>query len=1063
MLPLQASNHCSQCVAGRSHPPWTSSPTETSAGTSLHISLVGLRTMPIDLPLPLRSALEAGTCTLFIGAGIGHYAVDADGNPAPDGPTLAQELADHFGISIGAQRELSKVAQLVVARRGRDELDSFLTKRLAQLEPDESLVWLLQRTWKAIFTTNFDHLIERAYERMAAPTQSPVAISSSADVVPIDPRFEVPIYHLHGSLFDGQRTFALITDSDYALFREHRAMLFEVLKISYATSPILYIGYSNSDPNWNTVIGGLLADFSPGQPPDSWRVAPDTSELDAEVLRTQGVHTLDGTLGDFVTAYQASLGDLRVDPTSLAELERSVPTDLLSVFAQQPAALVRLLNSWTYVNQEDFTSAPNVNAYLLGDRPTWPLIAQGIPFERDVEEEVLEHLLDYATSPERTIKTLAILAPAGYGTTTVLMSLATRLLKERAGYVLYHRPGSSVLEGDVEFAVRFLPSPLFIFIDNAADAAEALRAVVSTLRTDAASVCFVLGERLNEWRQRRIRLSPREFGIEPLSTDEAERLLQCLSDNGSLGVLRDLPHSLQLAAITQRHKSELLVAMREATEGKAFGAIIEDEYWGLGSDLARQIYGAVSSLYRLRAYPRDGLIASIIGCNLMDLYGDVRNSLEGVVIYDTVDEAQGITVARARHHVIADLVWDRCLNAGDKEGTLLAAVRALNLNYSQDSKAFDSLFRADDAIDAISSLESRIDFFEAACRKDPFSPYVRQHYARMLRRARKFELALEQIKAALALRPSLRSLHHTMGVILADMVFESESREIGRRRMAQAEGAFQKVLAMNPRDEYGHQGLAQLYLDWARESSSEEETAEYLRRCEDAISKGMREVSDREGLWIVSSNAASFLDDSPKVVAALERAIKENPGASVARYLLGRSYFEQGDYDNVIATLKPRLEVAPDDYRSALLYAQALHVKGASYSEALAVLRLGDPTGGRDARFVATLGGMLFMSGAFAEAKDVFARARDRAFTFEASNRVEFVPRASGTPLRLTGTVQRMHAGYTFIRVPGFPDFFCPGGSFGAIRMREGLPVQFSPGFAVRGAMAIDLAEITLE
>jgi hypothetical protein len=64
-------------------------------------------------------------------------------------------------------------------------------------------------------------------------------------------------------------------------------------------------------------------------------------------------------------------------------------------------------------------------------------------------------------------------------------------------------------------------------------------------------------------------------------------------------------------------------------------------------------------------------------------------------------------------------------------------------------------------VDTIRRLEGKIQFFEIACQKDPQSPYVRQHFARMLAREDKLELALSQIDEALKIDHSVRVLQHT--------------------------------------------------------------------------------------------------------------------------------------------------------------------------------------------------------------------------------------------------------------------------------------------------------------
>ena len=129
-----------------------------------------------ELPLGLRHAIESGNCVLFIGAGIGAHLFDAEGNPAPDGNSLAKELAEHFLIDTEGVFDLAKVSEIVEIRKGRKELEVFLKRRLSNLQPDENLKWLVSLRWKAIFTTNYDNGIERAYELIVEPQQKPITL-----------------------------------------------------------------------------------------------------------------------------------------------------------------------------------------------------------------------------------------------------------------------------------------------------------------------------------------------------------------------------------------------------------------------------------------------------------------------------------------------------------------------------------------------------------------------------------------------------------------------------------------------------------------------------------------------------------------------------------------------------------------------------------------------------------------------------------------------------------------------------------------------------------------------
>ena len=528
----------------------------------------------VDIPLGLRQALEAGDCVLFTGAGMGYH-LWRDGLNAPDGKTLALELAAQFRIDGGPSPELPKVSQIVEIRKGRTELETFLKKRLSNLAPDATFQWIASVRWRAIFTTNYDDGIEKAYGLRADPPQTPIPISSTSELVSFDRRFQVPLYYLHGRLFGHDKPNIIITENDYSTFRKQRQMMFEVLKQEFATSTFLYVGYSNQDPNWKMLLEELRSEFYPSRLPPSYRVAPTTGTLNDEILRAQQVDTIGCTFDDFQKSAALALAGSKVPPDALRNLQAAVPSELLPAFERNPAAVARLLNSWEYVNQAPFSATPNVRDFLRGDKANWSLIAKKIAFERDLEEEVYNSLLDYATSSVNRPTTKLVLAPAGYGTTTFIRTIAARLVDDRAGAVFLHKEGAPLVQGDIEFATSIFPECPFFLIDNAADHESTIYDSIQHLRDIAKSALFLLGERMNEWRYaRRGRAPGHEFVMEPLSDPEINRLLSCLEANNELNVLTELSPELRIAAIKQNYQQELLVTLREATEGKAFDAIL---------------------------------------------------------------------------------------------------------------------------------------------------------------------------------------------------------------------------------------------------------------------------------------------------------------------------------------------------------------------------------------------------------------------------------------------------------------------------------------------------------
>ena len=1019
---------------------------QTHAATP--VSVAGM-----DLPLGLRTAIQSGRAVLFVGSGIGYEAQDQKGDCAPDGRGLAAELAAKFGIH-DASDDLAEVAGIVELRKGRAELVAFLAKRLADLEPSEHVLSLLSHRWGAIFTTNYDRVIERAYERLADPCQTPVVISSTGSLVETDPRFEVPVYHIHGALFDGgTRPDILITDGDYARFGERRRMLFETLKQRFATSPFLYVGYSHQDSNWRTLQAEMRAEFQPGKPPRAYRVAPSTATLNVELLAAMDIETISGTVKDLA---EAAAGITSEDGDQLKRLAATVPPVLGAAFEANPAAVGRLLSSWELVNFAAFDAELNTEAFLAGDLPNWALAASDRTFTRDIEEPLYDELIDFATDDSAKPVVLALLGSAGYGVTTVLMKTAARLVNDEAGPVFMHRRGTPLIEGDIDFASGALDGRPFFIVDNAADEGQEVINAVRRLRERSRPAFFLLGDRVNEWRQRRFRISPTEMEIEALSDPEVDRLIACLERNDALGKLRDLEPPLRVAAIKEKHEKQLLVAMKEATENDAFDAIIEDEFLSIDGVPAQQLYAAVCGFYRLRIPVRIETLGSAVGVSATDLYSNIGPSLEGIIRIEAVDEDKGIYTARARAQVIAEIVWERMVDGPERDRLFQASLDALNLSYGLDAKAFEAFVRNDRGIDGIGTFEAKVRFFDRAAVKDPDNPYVLQHYARMLLRENKAELALGIIDRALKLKPDYRVLSHTKGLILRHMAFGAESAEIARRRLAQSESALRESFGAKRNDAYTYQALAELYLGWAKRADIEETTL-YVTKAEEVIQEGLRQADDKEGLWQVSASVEEFLGNEPQAVAALEQAVKESPTSSIPRYLLARAHRRARNWRAVVDTLQPALEIDPQDYRSATLLARAYERTGEPYSKCVAVMKLADLYGRRDPRFVATFGGMLTLDGELTQAKALFAQRRS-GMSYAASNRIEYRPRPGDQlAARLDGVVLNVQSGYAFIQVPGLSDFFCPGPEIGRHSLRRGSRVSFVPAFNARGGVVTDL------
>lgn len=1020
--------------------------------------------------MALRQALEKGDCVLFLGAGIGSHYTRPDGRPAPNGQELVADLIKQFKLKIDPT-DLPRVSQLAEIRSSRPELDAFIKKSFANLEPDEHIKWLTTFRWRSIFTTNYDMGMERAYQLNDNPPQNPKSISVTADLRYTDTYVDVPIFHLHGTPFNPCPSPVVITQADYTRYQENRGMVWDRLKIDCATSTLLYIGYSGRDANWQLIIEEMAREFLPSQPPISYRIDPFADPIDIELHKeVRHVETLVMSLPEFHALAQQEIGDYRPAADTLNQYRNKIPQHLRDLYDKSPAAMLRLLESWNYVNAESVTLEPNTKDFLRGSNPNWSLIAQNHRFTRDIEDELWDWILEFATNPKAKSTAVAVTGPAGYGITTILMAIALRIVQSTQGPVFMLREGAEVNEGDVAYAATLFPDlPCYFVIDQAREHVGNIQTALAQQRKTPSNCLFILGERVNEWLSAKARFRAEEFDVVPLSDGEINRLLDFLAAEGALGELEELDRSFQFSIVKNKHEQQLLVAMREATagEGVGFDAIIENEYRGVDegkpSSIARDLYLLVCCFYQHGMLIRDQLLESVLGMPLLTLHEEVGSSLEGLVDYAETDRVRGQYAARARHRIIAEIVWKKCGSRELKEDLLQKAMEKLNLTYRLDKAVFELFIRSDEIVDTFRTLDGKMKFFETGARRDPDNVFVLQHYARMLLREDKLTSALTQIDDAISKdrTKSIRSLHHTRGLILAEMARIEENGEVARKWLAHSEREFLHCIAAKESDEYGHSGLALLYLSWSRRAKvSTDEATEYLEKTEAVVSKGLRVVSERTSLLIISSDIQKDLGNEPARLNKLRQAVDSNSASAIGRYLLGRAYRNQGQPRKTIEVLEPIIKTDFKDVRAYVEYTRAMLAIGEPVKKCAATLSQCRLDGESDPAFIGLYGGLLFTDGNYGEAKKLWDAAKEHNFSFDERTKRQYAPRDPAdvtNRLRLAGVIQLVKPGYVLIQPDQGPVIISTTTLIGGTILQRAQKVTFEPTFSAKGAFAENL------
>ena len=251
----------------------------------------------MKIPEELYNYIISGNCVLFVGAGA---SIEAG---APSTQEMARELSEKYLQGKHQEEPLSKIASYIDTKPGlgRRLVIDYLINRLSPLKPSKAHLLLPKFRWPAIYTTNYDTLIEQAYERVGVKYKP---ILSSCDlVIDITNHYSyVLLYKPHGCISRPAVSEApiIIAEDDYYSVADNRKAIYRQLELHKYKSVFLFIGYSFSDFNLSQIwfdVSKELGRFS------QWAYAlwPNCSEVQKNTWRTRNLELIDMQFGEFMT------------------------------------------------------------------------------------------------------------------------------------------------------------------------------------------------------------------------------------------------------------------------------------------------------------------------------------------------------------------------------------------------------------------------------------------------------------------------------------------------------------------------------------------------------------------------------------------------------------------------------------------------------------------------------------------------------------------------------------------------------------------------------------------
>ncbi len=216
----------------------------------------------------------------------------------------------------------------------------------------------------------------------------------------------------------------------------------------------------------------------------------------------------------------------------------------------------------------------------------------------------------------------------------------------------------AVIEG-----LRCLDQRAILFIDNAQLFGPLLSVLVQRLSGLAVSPVVVFAARVNVFERQlkglERRSDSRVFEIGDLTDQEIVDIVRTLDRYGQLGRLGGMSASQRLDEFKVRARKQILVAMREATQGYGFDEIVRNEFLEIDNREARVLFlCAAVATAELLDISKDQWIACT-EVSPADALSLLTRNLRGMLIEDERERVS------ARHPVIAELIVDRIAERAD--------------------------------------------------------------------------------------------------------------------------------------------------------------------------------------------------------------------------------------------------------------------------------------------------------------------------------------------------------------------------------------------------------------
>jgi cold shock CspA family protein len=891
----------------------------------------------MELTPYLIDQIKNGKVVLFLGSGASCEAVDAKGNRPPTGKQLAKNISEKFLGGKFKDLPLHQVSEYAINESSLFAVQNFIKEIFEPFEPSEAHCLMATFKWAALASTNYDLLVEKAYEKVKDAPQMPAPFIENGDRPEDKLRDENAIQYLklHGCItrIANSKCPLILTTDQYIEYRAGRDRIFTRLEELAYERTMVFVGHSLQDPDIRQILLELSKLSETRQ--RFYVIVPKIDDIEIRFWESKKITPIKGTFLDFVKALDKALPLPFRSIIPKKEFQHSIYEYFKSKDIKLSESSFQFLNvDVDYVKTSKSNNILDSRDFYKGHNPGWSAIEQNLDVRRNLVDRIITDHMLAEEGPSDGLQFVLIKGYAGSGKTVLLRRIAWDAAHDFNLLCLYLNPYGKISASALREIVNLTNRRVFLFVDNVASRSGEINRFANTIGVEGKHITIIGAERLNEWNtycDAIADLVTKEYELKKLSQPEMIKLISLLEKHKALGILEEATQEERISAFEERAGRQLLVALHEATLGRPFVEIIKNEYDNIRPEGAQRIYLTICVLNRLYVPVRAGIISRLFGIPFVEFEKRFFAPLEKVV-YTSYSDLIRDYVYEARHPHIAEIVFESVLDDPEKRfDVYIRCLQELNIDYQGDRKAFRQMIRGNTLKEIFPNYEHVKSIFEVAQKVAKNDPYLLHQMAiyEMNRVDGNLEKSLSLLKEASALYPDDLSIKHSIAEVYLHFAGKASRDSEKELFLNKAEKEAAALIAIDSSISHAYHTLIKAYLDRLEYQLKKSEFEGFV--VEELVVKLKKTIEDAlqkfpSSSYILDSDAklAILLSDSKGARESLLKAFEANPRNSYVALGLFRQLLDNGEDVAAETIIKKALDANPNEKRIYYAYANYL-------------------------------------------------------------------------------------------------------------------------------------------